>query len=96
MLSFPVGSAGGRDGLLPQHIKDLLSLTVGEPACHYFAYSLNRFCQFGDCRQSSIIHVSLFIVANLLGLNKADGGIRHIAIDCTLHCLLSKCVCLCF
>ena len=33
-----------------------------------------------------------FFGANLLSLNKADGGIRPIAIGCTLRHLSSKCV----
>ena len=29
VYSFPSGSAGGHDGLLPQHLKDLISPTLG-------------------------------------------------------------------
>ena len=91
VLSFPAGSAGGPDGLLPQHIKDLLSPTIGEPATALLT-ALTDFINLVIAGRVPSAMTAYFFGANLLGLNKADGGIRPIAIGCTLRRLSSKCV----
>ena len=50
IASFPNGSSGGPDGLLPQHLKDMTNFTVGDPAntllddlVDFFNSTFNRF-----------------------------------------------------
>ena len=42
--------------------------------------------------RSILLHVPSFLGQNLIGLNKRDGGIRPIAVGCTLRRLAAKCV----
>jgi hypothetical protein len=89
--SFPSGSAGGHDGLLPQHLKDLIFPGLGEVAASLIA-SLTRFINqvISGCVPTAA--QPFFFGARLIGLNKADGGIRPIAIGCTLRRLAAKCL----
>ena len=72
--SFPAGSAGGLDGLRPQHLKDLVAMSVGEPGetvyahCRLSATSATEvrfhhcfFCQW----QKKIGRVKTFFLAFL-------------------------------
>ena len=74
IFSFPSGSACGPDGLYPQHLKDLTSPSLGAIA-HALKASLMKFINLvlsggvpSEARQ-------FFFGANLIGLNKADGGV---------------------
>ena len=88
VLSFPAGSAGGPDGLRPQHIRDmLLCRETGSD----FLTALTSFVNMilaGRC-PSDVAPV--FFGGRLLALNKKSGGVRPIAIGFTLRRLASKC-----
>ena len=73
--SFPNGSAGGPDGLKPQHLKDMICPSVNTSG---FLPALSRFVQL------------VFFGANLTALQKQSGGVRSIAVGCTLQCLMAK------
>jgi len=88
VLSFPAGSAGGPDGLRPQHIRDML---LCREAGSEFLTALTAFVNMvlsGRC-PSEVAPV--FFGGRLLALNKKSGGIRPIAIGFTLRRLTSKC-----
>ena len=71
--SFPHGSAGGPDGLTPQHLKDML----GSPAEEGRASSLLALSSFVNMvfRGDSLAEVgSLFFGANLTALRKKGEG----------------------
>ena len=85
--SFPSGSAGGSDGLRPQHLVDLLN-------CRESGFDLvARLTDFvnlmleGKCPDR--IRRILF-GGKLIALRKKDGGIRPIAIGCYWRRLTSK------
>ena len=87
--SFPNGSAGGFDGMSPQHLKDACANENSEHSARLL-HSLSRFCSF-------VLHGSvpahfrhLFFGASLTPLAKKDGGIRSIAVGLMLGRLVSK------
>ena len=88
VLSFPAGSAGGPDGLRPQHVRELLLCReVGSD----FLSALTAFVNMilaGRCPSDV---APIFFGGRLLALNKKSGGIRPIAIGFTLRRLASKC-----
>ena len=92
IYSFPSGSAGGQDGLSPQHLKDLISPSLGLDSSSLVT-SLTKFINMVIAGNVPIPARPYFFGANLIGLNKTDGGIRPIAIGCTLRRLAAKCVC---
>ena len=92
IYSFPSGSAGGHDGLLPQHLKDLISPSLGLNSSNLLS-SLTCFTNKVISGSVPIPARPFFFGANLIGLNKVDGGVRPIAIGCTLRRLAAKCVC---
>ena len=74
--SFPRGSVGGPDGLRPQHLKDMISD--------------NSFVQLLlDGRTPTSVR-PFFFGANLTALQKKQGGVRPIAVGCTLRRLSAK------
>jgi hypothetical protein len=88
ILSFPSGSAGGPDGLRPQHLKDLL---LCRESGSDFLSDLTLFVNSaleGRCPEDIS---PIFFGGRLIGLNKKDGGIRPIAIGFSLRRLVSKC-----
>ena len=85
--SFPKSSAGGPDGLRPQHLKDMLSDQISN---HVLLPALASFVQLVlEGRTPSSIR-PLFFGANLTALHKKGGGIRPIAVGCTLRRLVAK------
>ena len=76
-MSFPAGSAGGPDELLPQHLKDLVSSTLGEVGTSFVSQLIS----------GNVSHpvASFFFGVRLLGLNKPDGGVRPIAVGCNRY-----------
>ena len=88
VLSFPAGSAGGPDGLRPQHIRDLLMCREGGPE---FLSALTAFVNVVLAGRCPLNAVPVFFGGRLLALNKKSGGIRPIAIGFTLRRLTSKC-----
>ena len=88
MLSFPAGSAGGPDGLRPQHIRDML---LCRESGSEFLTALTAFVNLvlaGDCPADV---ASVFFGGRLIAPNKKSGGIRPIAVGFTLRRLVSKC-----
>ena len=89
--SFPNGSAGGMDGLSPQHLKNLL---MG-PQDEHKKKLLNSLAQFinhvlaGKVPES---YRTVFFGAALIALRKKDGGLRPIAVGNTLRRLACKIV----
>ena len=91
IISFPSGSSGGPDGLRPQHVKDLTTKATGTA---------------GTCLLASLTHLinkilsgvvpfeiqPILFCASLIALDKSEGGIRPIAIGCTLRRIMRKLV----
>ena len=90
--SFPCGSAGGPDGLRLQHLVDLTNASA-ERRGRELISALSSFIHhvLEGHTPSSIQPV--FFGANLIALNKKEGGIRPIAVGNTLRHLASKCAC---
>ena len=88
--SFPCGSAGGPDGLRPQHLKDLLNHTNGQVSSPF----LSALAAFASLVLEGRMPPSVrpfFFGATLTALKKGDShGVRPIAVGCTLHCLITK------
>ena len=86
--SFPNGSAGGPDLLRPQHLKDILQVAGGESSA--FAQSLASFCALVmEGRVPDVVR-PFFFGATLVALEKKSGGVRPIAVGCTLRRLVAK------
>ena len=92
IVSFPNGSGGGPDGLLPQHLTDLTGPTAGDGGVSLLTSLVGLVTLILEGKVPSAIR-PLFFGANLTALTK-DGGIRPIAVGCTLRRLASKCACL--
>jgi hypothetical protein len=90
--SFPACSSPGLDGMRPQYLKDIISLSAGE-AGQRALRALTKLCNFLLSGQltSEICH--LLYGASLCALHKKDGGIRPIAIGNCLRRLTSKLAC---
>jgi hypothetical protein len=90
--SFPAGSSPGLDGMRPQYLKDIISLSAGE-AGQRALRALTKLCNFllSGKLPSEICH--LLYGASLCALNKKDGGLRPIAIGNCLRRLTSKLAC---
>ena len=87
--SFPAGSAGGIDGMRPQHLKDLTSVHTGDAGQRL----ISRLTEFANlCLAGDVPTVirPVFCGASLCALTKKDGGIRPIAVGCTLRRLVAK------
>ena len=86
--SFPNGSAGGPDGLRPQHLKDMVGLsTTGRG--HSLLSALATFLSLVLAGKTPPSFFPYF-GANLIALQKKDGGVRPIAVGCTLRRLAAK------
>ena len=87
--SFPNDSAGGPDGLRPQHLKDMISTIAGPEGENLLSSltSLANLALSGDIPSSVR---PIFFGASLTILNKKGGGVRTIAIGCTLRRLVAK------
>lgn len=82
--------AGGPDGLRPQHLKDLIgpSATVGGPLLLSALTSLVNLMLRGA---TPVPIRTFFFGAKLVALRKKQGGVRPIAVGCTLRRLAAKC-----
>ena len=90
--SFPCGSAGGGpDKLRPQHLKDLLQHTQTEDTALLSA--LADFCNLVLRGDAPEVVRPFFFGASLVALRKRSGGIRPIAVGCTLRRLVAKVAC---
>ena len=92
LKSFTTGSAPGIDGLRPQLLKDLVSVTADDSGYNLLK-SLTNLCNF---LLSGRLHHAIypyFFGASLIGINKKVGGVRPIAIGNTFRRLVSKLIC---
>ena len=88
--SFFRGSAGGPDGMTPQHLKDMTGMPAGEGRLSLLS-ALSSFVHF-VLRGEVLAEVRpIFFGANLVAFNKKGGGVRPIAMGCTLRRLVAKC-----
>jgi hypothetical protein len=87
--SFLCGSAGGFDRLLPQHLKGLCGPSSGESGQLLLGALVGLVTLILVGRTPDILR-PLFFGANLIALKKC-GGIRPIAVGCTLRRMASKC-----
>ena len=87
--SFPYGSAGGPDGLRPQHLKDLTSDSVERGGRELLSALTTIFIVQGNA--PLCVHPILF-GATLIALHNKEGGIRPISIGLTLRHLAAKIV----
>lgn len=92
--SFPNGSAGGPDGLRPQHLKDLIGHTagVGGPL---LLRALTSFISLIIAGKTPVSVRPFLFGANLVALEKKGGGIRPIAVGCTFRRLAAKAAAAC-
>ena len=89
VMSFPGGSAGGSDLLLPQHLKDLISKSSGDGGSELLS-SLTRLCNKMLRGEVPEIITSVLYGASLIAFSKPQGGVRPIAIGGTLRRLVAK------
>ena len=89
--SFPNGSAGGPDGLSPQHLKDMIGASAqgGGPALLRALTSLIDVILQGKTPRAVR---PFFFGASLVAFEKRDGGVRPIAVGCTIRRLAAKTV----
>lgn len=92
ICSFANGSNAGTDGLRPQHLKDIISLSAGE-AGQRALKSITKLCNFLLAGKLNVVICELLYGASLCALVKKDGGIRPIAIGTTIRRLTSKIGC---
>src|SRR6218665_847706 len=85
--SFPSGSAGGPDGITPQHLKDLVAFGVHDSSSQHLSDLVNLLLKGGLPEAVN----EVIYGANLLALSKKDGGIRPIAVGYTWRRLAAKC-----
>lgn len=90
--SFMPGSASGPDGLRPQHLKDLTSVSAGE-AGQRLLYRLTEFTNLCLSGRVPTVVQPVFCGATLCAINKKDGGVRPIAVGNTLRRLIAKAAC---
>jgi hypothetical protein len=90
--SFPADSSPGLDGMRPQYLKDIISLSAGETGQQALR-ALTKMCKFFFSGQlpSEICH--LLYGASLCALHSKNGEIRPIAIGNCLRRLISKLAC---
>ena len=88
--SFPSTSAAGPDGLRPQHLKDMIGYAAGEGG-HLLLKALTEFINFTLEGKVAPLARHFFFGASLTALTKTDGGVRPIAVGCTLRRLAAKC-----
>ena len=90
ILSFPCASAAGPDGLRPQHLKDMIGRAAGGGG-PLLLRSLSSFINMVLAGEVAPLARPFFFGASLIALNKKDGGVRPIAVGCTLRRLAAKC-----
>ena len=86
--SFPAGSAGGPDGIRPQHVLELISDPVAGPILLPALTGFTNMLLNGDCPDA--VRKILF-GGRLIAIGKKDGGVRPIAIGYTWRRLAAKC-----
>lgn len=86
--SFPAGSAGGPDGLKPQHLLELVSCQSSGQSLLTAITGFVNIVLSGGC---PLAVRPIFFGAKLISLEKKLGGFRPIAIGYTLRRLVAKC-----
>ena len=87
--SLAAGFAGGVDGMRPHHLKDLTSVHTGDAGQRL----VSRLTEFANLCLAGDIPTAIqpiFCGASFCALTKKDGGIRPIAVGCTLRRLVAK------
>ncbi|KAI0986702.1 hypothetical protein GJ496_010906 [Pomphorhynchus laevis] len=87
--SFSNASAGGTDGLSPVHLKDLVSVSSGATG----PLLVDALCQFCRVLLDATVHPCIRPIifgSRLLAFRNKCGGLRPIAIGCTLRRLAAK------
>ena len=88
--SFPNGSGGGPDGLLPQFLKDFSDEAMGEQANKFLDSLVNFLNNIVFAGKIPNEACAVFFGAKLIALSKGENGIRPIAIGMVLRRLASK------
>jgi hypothetical protein len=86
--SFPAGSAGGPDGIRPQHIMDMINNTETGSALLTSITNFVNMLLRGECHQEV---TPILFGGSLIALDKKSGGVRPIAIGYTLRRIAAKC-----
>jgi hypothetical protein len=87
LRSFPRGSAGGPDGITPQHLQYMLAGAADEKLKNAITDFVNLLLE-GNLPLAAR---QVIFGGRLIALQKKDGGIRPIAIGYTLRRLAAKC-----
>ena len=87
--SFPRGSAGGRDGMHPQFLLDILSRTAAPLRSSTLACIADLVATMLQGRIPADLG-PLLSSASLVGIPKPSGGIRPVAVGLTLRRLVGK------
>ncbi len=82
---FPKGSAGGPDGLRPQHLQDMTGTSAGAEGVQLLQ-SLTAFTNLVLTGDVPAEICAFFFGASLTALNKKDGGVRPIAVHPSAPC----------
>ena len=86
---FKTGSAGGRDGLLPQHLKDMLAVRI--PSIEgSLSETLTSFVKLALRGGLPASFAPFFTSAPVTPGIKKNGGLRPISVGENLRLLLSK------
>ena len=88
--SFPNGSSGGPDGLRPQHLKDMIGPGSGEGGVALIK-ALASFISLILLGKTPDHIRPFFFGASLIALSQKSGGVRSIAVGCSLRRLAAKC-----
>lgn len=92
IFSFPAGSAGGLDGLRPQHLKDMIVKSNGEARTKLLLSLVELISVLLSGNVPESVCPWLY-GASLTALKKKDGGIRPIAVGNVLRRLTAKLAC---
>ena len=87
--SFPAGSAGGPDGLQPQHFKDLIA-PGADDSRQALVPALVSFTELVLNGKTPAFIRPFFFGATLIALEKKGGGVRPIAVGGSLRRLIAK------
>ena len=86
------GSAGGPDGLRPQHLKDLIGASAERGGKELLSALIDFVNLVVNGRTPPEVRPTFF-GASLIALEKEGGGVRPIAVGHTLRHLAAKCLC---
>ncbi|XP_063359932.1 uncharacterized protein LOC134649149 [Cydia amplana] len=90
--SFHNGSAAGLDGIRPAHLKELISGSAGDGGVRLLE-ALTKLCNFLLGGKLNPLVCPYLYGATLCALKKKEGGVRPIAVGCTLRRLVAKLGC---